>query len=81
MKSIEGKEFGYEVGEVGGEIHKIEEAIKKRVTIRSVVPTQKLITEMEEKYAPNAVIRAVSNLVYSGEFREIKGRKQLMREK
>ena len=82
LKSIEGKEFGYAVGEdFGNEIQKIEEAIRKRVCIRSVVQTQKLVSEMQDRYNEKAVMRAVLNMVHNGEFREIRGKKQLIREK
>jgi DNA replication licensing factor MCM5 len=70
LKSIEGKEFGYAIGEeLGGEIQKIEEAIKKRVCVGSQVQTGKLISEMTERHGENGVIRAISNMVRNGEFR------------
>ena len=82
LKSIEGKEFGYAIGEdFGNEIQKIEDAIRKRVCIRSVVQTSKLVTEMQDRYNDKAVIRAIANMVRNGEFREIKMKKQLIREK
>ena len=80
MKSIEGKEFGYTVSEnVGDELQKIEDAIRKRVCIGNQVYTAKLIDEMQEKYSESNVLYALTNMVKNGEFREIKGKKQLIR--
>ena len=70
MKSIEGKEFGYAIGDDhSNEVQKIEEAIRKRVCIRSVVQTQKLVSEMQDRYNERAVMRAILNMVHNGEFR------------
>jgi hypothetical protein len=43
--------------------------------------TGKLVSEMQERYSENGVVYAISNLVRNGELREIKGKKQLIREK
>lgn len=44
LKAIEGKEFGYELGEgVADEVAKAEEAIRKRVCIGSQVAISKVM--------------------------------------
>jgi hypothetical protein len=82
LKSVEGKEFGYEMAEtVTNEIQKIEEAIRKRVCIGSQVSISKLMDEMQEKHSHSSLAMALRNMVLNGEFREIKGKKQLIRER
>lgn len=82
LKSIEGKEFGYEMAEsVTQEVQKIEEAIRKRVCIGNLVSISKLMEEMQQKYNHNSLAYALRNMVVNGEFREIKGKKQLIRER
>ena len=63
------------------DIQKIEEAIRKRVCIGNQVLTSKLLSEMQERYSDSLVLHAINNMVRNGEFREIKGKKQLLREK
>jgi hypothetical protein len=82
LKSIEGKEFGYEMAEnVSQEIQKIEEAIRKRVCIGTQVFISKLMDELQERYNHSSLAYALRNMVLNGEFREIKGKKQLIRER
>lgn len=84
MKTIEGgKEFGYELTEgMSDEIQKAEEAIKKRVCIGNQVAMAKLMEDLEQsRYSHSLIVRALSNLIRFGDFREIKGRKLIVRER
>lgn len=82
MKSLEGREFGLMLGDdMGGEVQRIEEAIRKRVCIGTQVTFSKLTSEMQERYNANGVLYAISNMIRNGEFREIKLKKTLIREK
>lgn len=82
LKSIEGKEFGYEMGEaVTGEIQKVEELVRKRVCIGGQVSLSKLMEELDSKYTQQAISYALRNMVLNGELRELKGKKHLIREK
>jgi hypothetical protein len=62
------------------EIQKIEEVIRRRVCIGNQIFTAKLMEEMRERYSESSIAYALSNMVRNGEFREIRGKKQLIRE-
>ena len=62
------------------QLQKIEELLKKRVCVGSQVLTSRLVEELKGHYSEQAVGMAISNMVRNGEFKEIKGRKQLIRE-
>ena len=64
------------------EIQKAEEAIKKRVCIGNQVAMAKLMEDLEQsRYSHSLIVRALSNLIRFGDFREIKGRKLIVRER
>jgi hypothetical protein len=51
MKSIEGAEFGYFLPEnVSEEVQKIEEMVRKRVTVGSQVLTAKLVEDLRLRH-------------------------------
>lgn len=63
------------------DVQKIEEAIKKRICVGNQVSIIKLVEEMSAKYAPKLVEYALMNLVRNGEFKEVQGKRNLLREK
>lgn len=82
LKTVEGKEFGYEISEeTTTEVKKIEDAIKKRVCVGTQVSIAKLMDDMSERYGNSSVGMAIRNMVMNQEFREIKGKKLLIRDR
>lgn len=82
LKSMEAREVGIEIsGNLAGDIVKVQEAIKKRVSIGSQVSVCKILEEMDHKYSSVLLQHAIYGLTRNGDFREMKGRKMLVREK
>ena len=65
---------------LSSDVMKVEEAIKKRICIGNQVSTMKLIEELD-RFTPMIIEYAIHNMVRNGDLREVKGRKQLVREK
>lgn len=63
------------------EVAKAEEAIRKRVCIGSQVAISKVMEEMHGRFGEASTAYALRNLVTCGDFREIKGKRQVLREK
>lgn len=82
LKTVEGKELGYEISEeAGAEVKKIEDVIKKRVCVGTQVSISKLMDEIGERHGHSTVGMAIRNMVINQEFREIKGKKLLIRDR
>lgn len=82
LKSMEAKEMGIELPQnLAEEVNKVEESIKKRVNIGNQVSVAKIMEEMDYKYSSTLLQYAIHSLTKNGYFREIKGRKFLVREK
>lgn len=68
--------------EISGLVLKIEEAIKRRVTIGSKINYDKLVEELTGRFSNlRAVELGIMSLIKNDEFQQIEGKKILIRKK